>query len=202
MAQQPNESQSAIDVLKADNDRLNAQVAKLTSERDKAHGSHEASVKELAELKKQVGDPEAHKARVAELEQKLRTVTHKAEFARLAKAANAHDDAIDDLFTLSGYTPAKDDIDPKALQAIVDDLKQKKAYAFAAQATETEGTRVSESITPGAKVIPGAGRGTSHNPATSGIKLTRAQLMDPKFMLDPKNKELIKAAATGGRLAM
>lgn len=203
MAAQANDAQSAIDVLRAENERLSGVVTKLTSERDKSHSSHESVSKEFADFKKSVGDPEAHKARVTELEQKLRTVTHKAEFAKIAKAANAHEDAIDDLFALSGYTPAKDDVDAKALKELVESLKEKKGYAFAAEAAAEPATgRVSEVITPGAKPIPGQGRGLSHDPGKAGIKLTRQQLSDPKFMLDPKNKEIIKSAAQNGRLAI
>ncbi len=202
MATPASDAQSAIDVLKADNDRLNAQVAKLTSERDKAHSSHEASTKELADFKKLVGDPEAHKARVTELEQKLRTVTHKGEFRKLAEDAGAKREAIDDLFQLSGYNPTKDEIDPKALNDLLGELKKSKAYAFNAEeaAADTQG-RVLGDVQPALKAIPGDGRGRSHNPASSGIKITAAMRADPKFMLDPKNKEIIADAIKNKRFA-
>lgn len=204
MATQTSDAQSAIDVLRGENERLSKELTAVTSQRDKALANHEASTKELAEFKKTVGDPEASKAKVAELEGKLRTVTHKAEFAKLAKAAGAHEDAIDDLYQLSGYTAAKDEIDAKALGSLVEDLKGKKAYAFAPPAEEGTGRTVDAAATPATpqlKAIPGGGRGQGHNPGNTGIKLTRAQLADPKFMLDPRNKELIADAAKNKRFA-
>jgi hypothetical protein len=53
----------------------------------------------------------------------------------------------------------------------------------------------SDSITPTRPAAPAQGRGGAHQPAKSGVVLTRAQMADPKFMLDPRNKEIIQSAA-------
>jgi hypothetical protein len=190
-----NETQTAIDVLKADNERLTGLVSTLTSERDK----HKA---DLAAAKAAGADHESHKKRADELEVKYRGLLHRQEFAKVAKAAGAREEALDDLYTLSGYSPEKDEVDPKAFDAIVTELKASKAYAFEAPAAEGT-TRTSAAATNGApatKPVPGAGRGAAHQPATTGITITKAQLADPKFMLNPANKELIQSAAKEHRI--
>ncbi len=189
-----NETQTAIDVLKADNERLTGLVSTLTSERDK----HKT---DLAAAKAAAPDHEAHKKRADELEVKYRGLLHKQEFAKVAKAAGAREEALDHLYTISGYTPEKDEVDPKAFDGLVTELKTSMAYAFEAPAVE--GTRTAAAATNGApatKPVPGAGRGAAHNPSTTGIQITRAQLADPKFMLNPANKELIQSAAKEHRI--
>ena len=196
------ESQTAIDVLKADNDKLNAKVASLTSDRDKWKGDAEGHSKRIAELEKSAGDPEGHKKKVEELSAQLRTITHKTAFAKAAKAADAHEDDIDDLFTLSGYKAEKDDIDEKVIGDLVADLKTKKPRFFQQQSSGQQSTtsQSTQSITPGQqRSIPGAGRGGAAGAAGTGTMLTRANMADPKFMLNPNNKALIADAAANGR---
>ena len=202
MASSTNDAQSAIDVLKSENERLTKELGKATSQAD----AHKAELVKLQaihdDLKKQVGDPEAHKARAEELQGKLRTLTHKAEFAKVAKAHGAREEAIDNLYQLSGYKADKDDVDTKSFESLLGTLKETRGYAFAEAKAEGEG-RVIEGAagTHGQqfKPIPGAGRGRQHDTAKTGITLTKEQMMDPKFMLNPANKEVIADAAKNRR---
>jgi len=197
MATSTSDAQSAIDILKADNERLNGEIAKLTSARDKHKSDHDIAAKELAELRKQQGDPEAHKKRADELEHKLRVLSHQREFDRIAKAAGAKEKALDALWKISAYEPAKDEIDADALEKLVTSLKETADYAFEAPAAGGQTTPPP----PATKPVPGAGRGGAHQPSQSGITLTRAQMADPKFMLDPANKEVIQEAAKAHRFS-
>jgi hypothetical protein len=193
------DTQTAIDILKADNERLNSVVTTLTGERDKYKGDHTAAAKELEQLRSQVGNPDEHRKRADELQQKLRVVTHKAEFSKIAEAAGVHRDVIDDLFQLSGYQPAADDVDPKTLNDLVGELKKAKPRYFADPAQQgTAATQAAAQQTQ--RPIPGAGRGASHDPTRTGSQITRAQLADPSFMLNKKNKDVIKDAIKNGRV--
>jgi hypothetical protein len=197
------ESQSAIDVLKAENERLTKELTKATSLADKHKADLDTLSATHAELKKAAGDPEGHKANAEKYLGELRTLKHKLEFSKVAKAHGAKEDAIDDLYLLSGYKAEKDDVDAKAFESILGEMKTAKAYAFTEPAAEGEG-RVIEGAgtpTPTPRPVPAAGRGPGHNPATTGLKISKDQMMDPKFMLNPANKAVIADAAKNRRFA-
>jgi seryl-tRNA synthetase len=199
---QTSDSQSAIDVLRGESERLVKELAKATSASDKYKADHDTLSATHAELKKQSGDIEAHKKRADEALQELRTLRHKQAFAQVAKAAGAKEDALDDLFTLSGYKAEKDDVDAKAFDGLVEELKVKKSYAFAEEKQAAEGTgKVIDAAANGTqlKPVPAAGRGTTHAPSKSGITLTKDLLQDPKFMLDKTNQTAIIEAAKARR---
>jgi hypothetical protein len=194
------DTQTAIDILKAENERLSGLVGTLTSERDKHKGDHETASKERDTLKAQVGNPDEHRKRADELEHKLRVVTHKAEFSKIAEDAGVHRDMIDDLFELSGYKPAKDEIDPKAFHDLIGDMKKSKPRYFADPAQQAAAAAAGHYDPKVQRTVPGSGRGASHDPSKAGITLTRAQMADPKFMLDKRNKEIIQSAVREGRV--
>jgi hypothetical protein len=203
MAAGSSDTQTAIDILKADNERLNAANAALTSERDKHKGDHELAAKERDALKAQVGNPDEQRVRADKAEQALRVMTHKQGFRAVAKEEGAREDAIDDLFTLSGYNPTKDEIDPKVFHELVGELKRTRGYAFAdpaAAAQTTAAAAAQAAAQQQQRPIPGQGRGSSYDTSKAGVTLTRAQLADPKFMLNPKNKDIIRSAAKEGRI--
>ncbi len=191
------DTQTAIDILKAENERLTGLTSTLTSERDKWKGDHDTTAKERDQLKAQVGNPDEHRKRADELEHRLRVVTHKAEFSKIAEDAGVHRDMIDDLFDLSGYKPSKDEVDPKAFHDLVSEMKKSRPRYFADPAAAAA---AGQQTTQAARTVPGSGRGASHDPSNAGITLTRAQMADPKFMLDKRNKEMIQSAVREGRV--
>jgi len=132
------------------------------------------------------------------LKQQLRNRTHGDVFRRLAKEAGADERAIDDLYVLSGYKADKDDIDEAKLKTMVEELKAKKPLHFPAPAVEGE-TPATE---PEVRRVPAADRGGSHDKGKSGVRLTEKHLADPMFMLNPKNKDMILAAAKEHRIAL
>lgn len=141
-------------------------------------------------------NPTKDRARVIELKTQIRNDRHRSAFARLAKAAGAADDLVDDLYERSGYTAEADEPDEEQLEEVLAEVKAKKPSAFVAGKTTS-----TDSSTPApkpAKPVAGAGRG-SPNPGRDGTIITAEQRADPLFMLNPKNKDVILAAAKEGR---
>ena len=88
---------------------------------------------ERDELQSQVSSPDAQAARIANLEASIRDRNHFDKFAELAKGARAKDKALRQLWRDAkdrGYKPESDDVDEKALQAAVAQLKSEVDYAF------------------------------------------------------------------------
>jgi hypothetical protein len=198
------DTQTAIDILKAENERLSGLVTTLTGERDTHRNALEPLTRERDSLKAQVGNPDEHRKRADDLQQKLRVMTHKEVFAKRARESGAREKAIDHLYQISGYVADKDDVDATAIDAAIAKLKVDADYAFSSAEEMVETRAVAGSIVPGteqaARTPPAVGRGGGHDPSKSGIRLTKQQLADPKFMLDPRNKEVILAAAKASRV--
>jgi hypothetical protein len=201
------DSQSAIDVLKQDNERLNGQINSLATKYEKLKADHEATGKERDTYKTSAAEADKHKARVGELEGQVRTHTHKAAFAKAAKAAGVHEDDVDDLYQISGYKAEKDAIDDKAIGDLVTDLKEKKPRWFSQQQPSDQSAQLSTAQQAAAqttnrepeRMIPGGGRGGYAGGKVGAKGLTREQLADPKFMLNPNNKAFIAEALAARR---
>ena len=195
-------------------------IARLASQRTKYRDAARAAVKErkaaanqLEEALQQIeglkkGDASS---RVKELEGQLRTLRHRGAFDRMAKARGASDEDLDDLFALSGYKADADEPDEKALGRLLDDQKvhpARKKYFAAATDDEDDDQgeggrgdgdrdgdrrrngRGNEELTPGRREpSPDSGRGRRTD-GKGTVFLTRDQLSDPKFMLDPRNAQL------------
>ena len=163
-------------------------------------------------LQPEVRSPDAQAARIAELEASIRDRNHFDKFAELAKGAKAKDKALRQLWRDAkdrGYQPESDDVDEKALQAAVAQLKSEVDYAFDPEpADTTKAAQDAARITSAApsmgwmSVVPPsrpAADASERNKGADGTIVTQEMRADPKFMLDPKNRELIRDAALGGR---
>jgi len=203
MAGAASETQTAIDILRSENERLNGVVTTLTADRDKHKADLGTLTKERDDLAKQVGNPDEHRKRADHLQGELRLVNHRIAFSEVAEAAGVDRSMVNDLFQLSGYKAEKDDIDPTAFDTILSDAKVKRPRFFAeatAQAAAEQPASNAERAAQQHRPVPAQGRGDTHQVAKSGITITRAQLADPKFKLDPKNKALIADAVKNGRV--
>ena len=205
MAAGSNDTQTAIDILKAENERLTGLVSTLTSDRDKHKADLTAAVTERDQLKAQVGNPDEHRLRADKAEQSLRTMVHKAEFSKAAEAAGVPRDMVEDLFTLSGYKAEKDEVDPKAFESLLTEAKTKRPKFFVDAAQQQQGQqqdqqRSGQQQQQQRRQPAGQDRGQAYDPARAGIRVTRAQLADPKFKLDPRNKDIIASALKEGRV--
>jgi hypothetical protein len=169
-----------VAALKEKNTSLESQIATLTTEN--------------SGLKSQVSNPSADRKRVQELLGEIKAGKHKAAFAKLAKDAGAAEDLIEDLYERSGYKAEADDPDDEALAAVLDELKEKKPSAFRPPAKADETTTAAKTV----KTPAGTGRGAPAK-GGEGTIITAEQRADPMFMLNPKNKQIIAAAAKEGR---
>jgi hypothetical protein len=199
---------TALDVLQRQVDSLTAQLQALTSERDEYRDALTEVAAERDDLKTA---PEAS-ARIAELEGTIRDRAHYDKFAELATASKAKAKALKSLWrdaqALAGYQVEGDEIDDKALQAVVAKLKTEVDYAFDPEPTANE-TAAREAARPtsrtkygleiGTATEPAGGGRANRNQGGDGTIVTQEMRADPKFMLDPKNKQLIGDAAREGR---
>jgi hypothetical protein len=167
---------NAKKTLETENGTLKTSVSTLTAEN--------------AELKKQVSTPDAKDKKIAELTATIRTTKHKGRFAELAAEAGVNPDAVEALYKLSGYEPKADDVDDAALKALLETAKTEHKFAFVKGEPAKEG----EGAPPAPKPIPGQGRGAGHD-GKDGTIITAEQRMDPKFMLNRANQDVILAAA-------
>ena len=202
MSQEP----SAASVLQQQNATLQAQLTELREQHAEAVRQLEEAASERDTLRSK---PEAA-ARIAELEAAIRDRNHYDKFAELAQASNAKAKALRQLWRDAkerGYEPDGDDVDEKALQGVVAKLKADVDYAFdpeptvsakAAQEAARPTSRTKYGLEMRGEEPAGGGR-QERNKGADGTIVTQEMRADPKFMLDPKNRELIRDAALGGR---
>lgn len=198
---------TALDVLERQVQALTKQLQTLTSERDEYRDALTEVSTERDSLK---GSPDAA-TRIAELEASIRDRNHFDKFAELASASKAKAKALKQLWRDAkdrGYEADGDDADEKALQAVVTRLKTEVDYAFdpddtsntkAAQEAARVTSRTKYGLDVDGPITPGGGRSADRNKGADGTIVTQEMRADPKFMLDPKNREMIRDAALGGR---
>jgi hypothetical protein len=199
---------TALDVLTKQVETLTSQLQKLTSERDEYRDALSKISTERDALKSQVSAPDAQAARIAELEASIRDRNHYDKFTELAKGAKAKDAALKHLWQVSGYKAEADEIDEKALADLVTKLKHDADYAFdspengtttAAREAARPTSRTKYGLELNTEQTPAGGGRRERNQGADGTIITAEMRGDPKFMLDPRNKELIAAAAKEGR---
>jgi chromosome segregation ATPase len=131
-----------------------------------------ASAKSEVETAKSKYDDSKLKAENQELKGKLRTTEHRKVFDKLAKERGVAEDALDDLWQLSGYQAAKDEVDEAAIGTLLDEQKTKPGRArLFGEVAETP------TSTPG----PGRGQGTRDARGNGKLQVTRGQLADYDF---------------------
>ena len=199
---------TALTVLERQVEALTAQLQTLTSERDEYRDALTEVAAERDTLRSEVSDPDAQAARIAELEGTIRDREHYDKFAALAKEAKCKDAALKHLWQVSGYKAETDEIDEKALSKLVMDLKASADYAFdpepsdttkAAQEAARTTSRTKYGLDIGTAPEPAGGGRAGRNAGGDGTIVTQEMRADPKFMLNPANRELITAAAKEGR---
>ncbi len=204
----------ALDILQAQVESLKEQLKAANAERDEYRDAVVEVSDERDTLKGSVGAEtetlSRSQARIAELEGTLRDRAHLDKFTELAKGAKAKEGAIKHLWQLSGYKAEDDEVDEKALGKVIERLRKEADYAFEPAKSEEETVRdaakdrVSSRTKYGLEIRgeapepAGGGRGT-RNAGGDGTIVTQEMRADPKFMLDPRNRELITAAAKEGR---
>jgi len=198
------EESAALKILQGQVESLTAQLQTLTSERDE----YRDALSEVASERDSLRTAPDAAARIAELEGSIRERNHKDAFTKLAKGAKAKEAAIDHLWKVSGYKAEADEIDEKALTRLVADLKASADYAFdhdenatttaAREAAQREWSGKKHGLPAPGEAPAGGGR-SARNQGGDGTIVTAEMRADPKFMLDPRNKQLIGDAAREGR---
>ena len=202
MSQEP----SAASVLQQQVTTLQAQLTELREQHTEAVRQLEEAASERDTLRSK---PEAA-ARIAELEAAIRDRNHFDAFSKMAQASNAKAKALRQLWRDAkerGYEPDGDDVDEKALQGVVAKLKADVDYAFDPEPMDTtkaaqEAARTTSRTKYGLEMRgeePAGGGRQERNKGADGTIVTQEMRADPRFMLDPKNRELIRDAALGGR---
>lgn len=164
------------DTKKAARD-LQAERDAAAAERDAARAAAEKAAKE--------SDAGPARAELDRLKGELRTRDHRAVFDRLARERGCPDDALDFVFTSSGYKAETDAPDEAAIGAHLDGAREKPGLAriFAGP----------ESAAP----PPGAGQG--RRDATPGKwRITTEQLADGAWAM--QNAAKLRAARKDGTL--
>lgn len=148
---------------------LESKLADVEIERDNA----------LAKLNDAPGEA---LARIAELEGRIRTRTHKDTFARLA-SGKLKTEALEDAYALSGWQADADEVDEAKLTEAIDTLLASREYLRAEQA-QPEPAASGESAPAvrsyslsGTKPVPVKGAGRGPAPAET----TRTQVSQYKF---------------------
>src|SRR5271166_4835903 len=202
MSQEP----SAFSVLQTQFEDLKHQLTEIREHHAEAIKMLDERDAKLATLE---GKPE-HTARIAELEASIRDRNHFDKFAELAQASKAKAKALRQLWRDAkdrGYEAAGDQPDEKALQTVVARLKTEVDYAFDPEIDNTT-TVAREAARPASRTkyglemtgqAPAGGGRQERNDGKEGGVVTGVMRADPKFMLDPKNREYISAAAKAGR---
>jgi hypothetical protein len=202
--QEPTESAKTIARLGAKKGKLQAAIKAIRDERDAANAK-------ITEMQAQIDVilESGSADQVVELKGQIRQRDHRDVWRELAKEAGVKPKAVDRLFQLSGWKADADAVDRKAMAAALEGLRESDDYAFEpvsegdGEGQGGSGQRAAEKpVTPGERPVPGGGRGKPHNPSKSGVVLTKNQLADPKFMLDPRNKDIIQSAAKEGRFRL
>jgi hypothetical protein len=206
----------AIEVLETQVASLKEQLKALSTERDEARELVGSLTESNDELKASVGkDMDAFtqaKSQIAELQGQIRMRTHFEKFSELAKGARAKEAALKQLWKLGEYKADDEVPDEKALGKLVTRLKAENDFAFEpdetpeAKATREANTRRTEAwsgtkygIVPNQTPEPAGSGRAQRNIGGDGTIITAEMRGDPKFMLDPRNREMITLAAKEGR---
>ena len=198
---------SAIEVLTTQLAAAQQQISDLTQERSALQNALADTGSERDALAEHMGSPDAMAERITELEGLIRDRSHYDKFTELAKGARAKDAALKHLWQVSGYQADTDEIDEPALRNLVAELKENAGYAFdedepvnmqAAREAARPTSRTKYGLELRGEEAAGGGRSV-RNQGADGTIVTQEMRADPKFMLDPKNREIIRDAAIGGR---
>src|SRR5271157_192414 len=201
-------NQSALRILQGQVESLTAQLQTLTSERDEYRDALSEVASERDSLKTQIISPDELTAELAALKGQIRDRAHFDKFSDLAKGDHAKEAAVKHLWKLADYKAEADEPDEAALKDVLRRLKTEADYAFedaeppnmkaAREAAEREWSGKKHGL-PAPKEAPAGGGRSARNQGGDGTIVTAEMRADPKFMLDPRNRELIAAAAKEGR---
>jgi hypothetical protein len=158
------------------NKELVKSLADVTKERDEFRVTAD-------DLKsKATATPGESLERIASLEGELRDIKHKGAFKEAAITGGVRPDAVDALWTLSGYKAETPEADPNAIAELVKGSREKFSYLYQAEGQPAAGAGQQSQQSQQAKAALGADRGRT--PAGHTLRVSNAQLSDPKWCFD------------------
>src|SRR5271157_2643563 len=205
------EESAALKILQGQVESLTTQLQTLTSERDEYRDALSEVASERDGLKTQISSPDELTAELADLKQQIRDRAHYDKFSELAKGSKAKEAALKHLWKLAEYDAKDDEPNENALAEVVKRLKTEADYAFdpeeppnMREAREAAEHQIREWSgkkhgLPAPGEAPAGGGRQARNQGGDGTIVTAEMRADPKFMLDPRNRELIATAAKEGR---
>jgi len=179
------------EALKRTGSQLNAtrkQARDLTAERDAALRARDEAMA-AADLARKALDERPEKAELERLKGELREGKHRAAFDRLAREKGVADDALDLLYTSSGYKAEGDAPDDAAIGTLIDGLKEKPGVA------RLFGEPASPPPTPAPPPPPGSGQG-ARDRGGHKFKVTVDQLSDGAWCM--RNAAAMRQAQMDG----
>lgn len=155
----------------ATKEQIKRYIAKLRGERDDLAG-YGAELEEKLKAAPKAED-------FAALQAKLRGVTHRTAFEKLAAKAGVKPDAVGDLYSLLGLTADADEPDEKAIAKALEKGLESRPWAKAETKAETTETtkEAPKKLAPG----EGANRGQSGS-APGTLTVARSDIGDPEYM--------------------
>lgn len=141
---------------------------------------HESVTKQLDEFKNVVSTtPDEWQTKYETLKGEVVAEKHKGAFVKLAKELKVRDEAVDDLFTLSGYKPEGDEPNEAALKGLIQGVVQARPYLLA---PETPSEPVVSGVTKPATLPPGPGLSRPSLEPTHKTQVRKEDMRSATFM--------------------
>lgn len=153
-----------------------SQYEQLQASYDAALDEIEAANKEREEHGKFKASAEKSAARLAELEAKLRTRTHRDAAEKVFEESRVKKHLRDDMYRLSEWKADADEVDEKALRKHFAEVLERRPWAIDQEAAgDKPAKKRLDTEEP-------AGRGPAVSDKPGRFKVTRQQIRDPKWM--------------------
>lgn len=167
---------------------------KLAKELEQLRTEHASVATERDSLKQKLtAAPSELQAQLEKLQGEVRTRNHKEAFAAVATELKVRPDALEDLWSLSGYKAETDTVDVEQIKGLVSTAVTARPYLIQS-ATETVAT-----APPAPKAGPGASRGIPDK-SPAGYQVSKSQLSDPAWY--HQNQSAVAEASRNGTLRM
>jgi hypothetical protein len=140
-------------------ERLKDAMVTITSERDQLRSERERLANENAILASRA-DTSLSAKKVQELEAKLREISHRKAFDRIAKERGVAEDALDLVYQTSGYKADQPEVDEVAIGAILDEQRTRPGVSrLFGQPAGTASPNGPQQPPPAPKPGPASGQG-------------------------------------------
>lgn len=160
---------------------LKSELAEVNGESARRKSKIQRLAEELNTKTDEIGKVRSERDQELEAtKSKLREVNHRGVFDKLAKTHGANDQALNDLYAVSGYKPEADDVDEESLSALVQQTLESKPYFKAQEASKP------------AALNPGQGNSRGSVSAPSSHVFRESEMRN--VLVGPRKAEFVKAS--------